>query len=183
MITSKKKQSWYKVQIITIFLGSSYGSRGSGTRAKKKSNLPVSGLTGKLYLNHEPDMVDHPEIRTNEDFEYIVQAERDKEDNDVVMKDLTLEPTNEVQSDRFNIPESSVIAKLEESTNKSQIAGIVREVLSPESKKKNFFETAMKSVRKTFQKQEKKNKSEKTNESKYKTTKVRKNNKVININS
>ena len=103
----------------------------------------MSGLTGKLYLNHEPDMVDHPEIRTNEDFEYIVQAERDKEDNDVVMKDLTLEPNNEVQSDRFNIPESSVIAKLEESTNKSQIAGIVREVLSPESKKKNFFETLL----------------------------------------
>ena len=128
-------------------------------------------------------MVDHPEIKTNEDFEYIVQAERNNEDNDMEMTDLSREPINDVDAERFNIPESSISTKLEVSTNKSQLSEVVKEVLSPESKKKNFFESAMKTVRKTFQKQEKRNKSEKKTESKNKSAKVGKNVKVINITS
>ena len=132
-------------------------------------------------------MVDHPEIKTNEDFEYIVQAERINEDkmmsqweNDVEMADLSIEPKNEVPSERFNIPESS-LTKSEVSTNKSHMSEVVKEVLSPESKKQTFFESAMKTVRKTFQKQEKRNKSEKKTESKNRSAKVGKNVKDIKI--
>eukprot|EP00092_Neocalanus_flemingeri_P008936 GFUD01009613.1.p1 GENE.GFUD01009613.1~~GFUD01009613.1.p1 ORF type:complete len:614 (+),score=165.87 GFUD01009613.1:43-1884(+) len=59
----------------SVFSGTS-GSRGSNGRSKKKPRLPVSGFTGRVYLANEMSMVDKPEIITNEDFEYIVQAER-----------------------------------------------------------------------------------------------------------
>jgi len=76
-LTSSFRSRNTSVSSSSLFSGSSVSSLGSNGLIRRKARIPVSGFTGRAYLANEKKMVEEVEIITNEDFEYIVQAERD----------------------------------------------------------------------------------------------------------
>jgi len=90
------------------FSGSSNSSSGSLSHFIRKPRIPVSGFTGRAFLANENRMVSQAGVVTNEDFEYLVQAERTAERQNDLLLDDQKEPIQEGKKDgmirnvRFN---------------------------------------------------------------------------------